>query len=101
MTSYLWPSEDGWPYPDVEGGEEASNDEAFDEDALVLRAAPPHLFDELEPLERRVVTSHYGLDGSPPRTMKQLHTDLGITHAAVRDALAGGLAKLRLQLLVE
>ncbi len=100
MTSYLWPSDDGWPYPDVEG-EEASVDEAFDEDALVLRAAPPHLFDQLEPLERQVVTSHYGLDGSPARTMKQLHADLGLTRTAVREALASGLAKLRSQLLVE
>jgi DNA-directed RNA polymerase sigma subunit (sigma70/sigma32) len=100
MTSYLWPSEDGWPYPDVEG-EEASFDEAFDEDALVLRAAPRHLFDQLEPLERQVVMSHYGLDGSSPRSMKELHGDLGLTRTAVREALAGGLAKLRLQLLVE
>ncbi|HEX3393447.1 MAG TPA: hypothetical protein VHS52_02880 [Acidimicrobiales bacterium] len=100
MSSYLWPNDDGWPYPDVEG-ELASTDEAFDEDLLVLRAAPRHLFDQLEPVELQVVTSHYGLDGSPPRTMKQLHVDLGLTHAAVRDALASGLAKLRLQLLVE
>jgi len=99
MTFYQWPSEDGWPYPDVEG-EEASVDEAFDEDALVLRAAPPHLFEHLDPLESKVVKSHYGL-GTPPRTMKELHTDLGMTRAAVRDTLASGLAKLRLQLLVE
>ncbi len=100
MTSYVWPSDDGWPYPDVEG-EEASVDEAYDEDALVLRAAPPHLFDQLDPFELKVVTAHYGLDGSPPRSMKQLHTDLGLTRAAVRDALASGLAKLRQRLLVE
>ena len=100
MTSYQWPSEDGWPYPDVEG-EQASVDEAYDEDLLVLRAAPPHLFDQLDPLERQVVISHYGLGGSPPRTMKELHTDLGLTRAEVREALAAGLAKLRTQLLVE
>jgi len=100
MTSYVWPSDDGWPYPDVEG-EEASVDEAYDEDALVLRAAPPHLFDQLDPFELQVVTAHYGLDGSPPRSIKQLHTDFGQTRAAVRDALAGGLAKLRQRLLVE
>jgi DNA-directed RNA polymerase sigma subunit (sigma70/sigma32) len=100
MPSYQWPSEDGWPYPDVEGHEPES-DESFDDDALVLRAAPPHLFDHLDPLERQVVTAHYGLDGSPPRSMKQLHTDLGMTRAQVREALAGGLAKLRDRLAVE
>jgi len=100
MTSYLLPSDDGWPYPDVDN-EEVDFDELYDDDALVLRAAPPHLFDPLDPLERRVVTAHYGLDGSPPKSIKQLHTDLGITRAEVRDALAGGLAKLRARLLVE
>lgn len=100
MTSYLWPGEEGWPYPDAEG-EDVAFDELYDEDALALRAAPPHLFDALEPIERRVVTTHYGLDGSPPRSMKELHNDLGMTRAEVRDALAGGLAKLRSRLLVE
>ncbi|MFN2608798.1 MAG: hypothetical protein ABR511_13065 [Acidimicrobiales bacterium] len=100
MTSFLLPSEDGWPYPDVEG-EEVAFDDLYDDDALVLRAAPPHLFDALEPLERRVVTAHYGLDGSPPRSMKELRTDLAMSRAEVREALAGGLAKLRSRLLVE
>jgi DNA-directed RNA polymerase sigma subunit (sigma70/sigma32) len=100
MTSYLWPSDEGWPYPDVEG-EEVAFDELYDDDALTLRAAPPHHFDDLEPLELRVVTAHYGLDGSPPRSMKELHNDLGMTRAAVRDALVAGLGKLRSRLLVE
>jgi DNA-directed RNA polymerase sigma subunit (sigma70/sigma32) len=94
MTSYQWPSEDGWPYPDAEA-EEVDPDAGVDDDALLLKAAPPHLFDGLEPLERQVVTAHYGLDGSPPRSMKELHTELGLTRAQVREALAGGLAKLR------
>lgn len=94
MTSYQWPSEDGWPYPDVEG-HELESDDSLDDDALVLRAAPPHLFDQLDPLERKVVFTHYGLDGSPPRSMKQLHTDLGMTRAQVRETLASALGKLR------
>ncbi|MGI9033140.1 MAG: sigma factor-like helix-turn-helix DNA-binding protein [Acidimicrobiales bacterium] len=100
MTSYLWPSDEGWPYPDGEG-EEVAFDELYDDDALTLRAAPPHLFESLAPLERRVVTAHYGLDGSEPRSMKELHRDLGLTRAEVREALASGLAKLRSRLLVE
>ncbi len=94
MSSYVWPSEDGWPYPDAER-ELADPNAGVDDDALLLRATPPHLFDSLEPLERQVVRAHYGLDGSPPRSMKELHTDLGLTRAEVREALAGGLAKLR------
>ena len=95
--SYLWPNDDGWPYPDT-GADVADPDADVDDDTLLLKAAPPHLFDQLDPLERRVVTAHYGLDGSPPRSMKQLHTDLAITRAEVREALAGGLAKLRTHL---
>lgn len=99
--TYLWPNEDGWPYPDGVAGETADSDAVVDDDAMVLRAAPPHLFDQLDPLERRVVTAHYGLDGSPPRSMKELRADLGVPRAEIREALAGGLAKLRARLLVE
>lgn len=97
MSTFLWPNDDGWPYPDS-AADPIDLDGGIDDDALLLKAAPPHLFDDLEPLERQVVTAHYGLDGSPPRSMKELHTDLGITRAEVREALAGGLAKLRTHL---
>ena len=59
---------------------------------------PPHLFDDLDPLERMVITSRFGLDGAVPRTMKELHNDLGVPRADLRDALGSGLAKLRTQL---
>lgn len=96
-SSYLWPNDDGWPYPD--GADDiASLDGAIDDDALVIRAAPPHLFDALDPMERKVVTAHYGLDGSPPRSMKELHHDLGVPRSELRESLAGGLAKLRTRL---
>ena len=94
MSSYIWPNDDGWPYPDS-AAEFADPDAGADDDALLLKAAPAHMLDRLEPLERHVVTAHYGLDGSPPRSMKELHVDLGLTRAEVRSALASGLAKLR------
>ncbi len=96
--TYLWPNEDGWPYPDGVNPETVDLDQSVDDDALVLRAAPPHLFDDLDPLERRVVRAHYGLDGSPPRSMKELRADLGLPRTEVREALASGLAKLRARL---
>ncbi len=96
--SYLWPNDDGWPYPDAADAELADPEAAVDEDALLLKAAPPHLFDHLEPLERQVVTAHYGLDGAPPKTMKELHVELGMTRAEVRAALVSGLTKLRTHL---
>ena len=96
MRSYLWP-EDGWPYPDSKA-ELPDLDSNIDEDAIVLRGLGPKLFEFLEPLERQVIRAHYGLDGAPPRTMKQLHHEMGLPRAELREALAGGLAKLRASL---
>ena len=97
MSAYVWPDEAGWPYPDAERElPDASGD--VDDDALLLRAAPAHLFDRLEPLERQVIAAHYGLDGTPARTMKQLHHETGLSRADLREALASGLAKLRIAL---
>lgn len=93
MRSYLWP-EDGWPYPDSKA-ELPDLDSNIDEDAMVLRGLGPRLFELLDPLERQVITAHYGLDGSPPRTMKELHHEMGLSRADLREALASGLAKLR------
>ena len=96
MRSYLWP-EDGWPYPDSKA-ELPDLDSNIDEDAIVLRGLGQKLFEFLNPLERQVITAHYGLDGSPPKTMKELHHETGMSRAELRDTLAGGLAKLRASL---
>jgi len=93
MRSFDWPGEDGWAYPDSEK-EPVDPDGWYDDDAVALRASPPRL-DGLDPLERQVIVAHYGIDGSPPRTMKQLHYELNLSRADLRTALAGGLAKLR------
>ena len=98
MSTYVWPSEDGWPYPDPDADadvEVVDPSAGFEDDALLLKATPAHLFDGLDPLERQVVTAHYGLNGKPPRSMKELHHELGLSRAELREALAGGLAKLR------
>ena len=96
MRSYLWP-EDGWPYPDSKA-ELPDLDSNIDEDAIVLRGLGPRLFEFLDPLERDVIQAHYGLNGSPPKTMKELHHEMGLSRAELREALAGGLAKLRASL---
>jgi DNA-directed RNA polymerase sigma subunit (sigma70/sigma32) len=97
MSSYLWPNEDGWPYPDQEG-ERADIDGEMDDDVLMLKAPPPHLFDGLNPLERHVIASRFGIGGAPIVSMKQLHTDLDLPRADVRQALGSGLTKLRARL---
>jgi DNA-directed RNA polymerase sigma subunit (sigma70/sigma32) len=97
MTSFLWPAEDGWPYPDT-APEAIDLDAESDDDLLSLKVPPPHLYDELDPIERRVIRSHYGLDGGPAMSMKQLHYELGMSRADLRDVLGSGLAKLRTHL---
>jgi DNA-directed RNA polymerase sigma subunit (sigma70/sigma32) len=94
MRPYLWP-EDGWPYPDTKRAETVDLDATVDDDAMALRNMGARLFEFLDPLERQVITAHYGLDGTAPRTMKELHHDTGLPRAELREALAAGLAKLR------
>src|SRR5258708_30115499 len=97
MSTY-WPTEDGWPYPDVEQ-EEADLRADVDDDLLSLQGGSPHLFDDLDPLERRVIESRFGLGGAPVRSMKQLQADTGMPRADLREALGSGLGKLRSHLL--
>jgi hypothetical protein len=95
-VSVYWPTDDGWPYHD-EGPELADPDAELDEDLLSLRLPAAHLLDHLDPVEQQVIAAHYGLAG-PPRSMKQLHMDLGMPRAELRAALGSGLAKLRAEL---
>jgi len=96
MSSSVWPSEDGWPYPDTER-ETIDLSSEVDDDALSVRLTPT-LLNSLDPLERVLIASRYGLGGTPIRSMKQLHSDLGLPRDELRSALGSGLAKLRTQL---
>ena len=103
MTAY-WPTEDGWPYADVEG-EEIDLAADADDDLLSLRvelygtaAHPSHLLSELDILEREVISRRFGLQGRGAATMKEIQADLGVPRSELRGALGTGLAKLRTHL---
>ncbi len=99
VSSYSWPGEDGWPYPDPSSStDQPTLDGLLDDDALLLHAASPNLLDDLDPLERRVIRSRFGIDGSPVVSMKQLQGELGLPRAELRLALGSGLDKLRRRL---
>jgi DNA-directed RNA polymerase sigma subunit (sigma70/sigma32) len=98
MSSYLWPNDEGWPYPDSEAEAADVDAAAADDDILALQASPTHLFDHLDPLERKVIMAHYGLAGQNARSMKELHAELGLPRAELRTVLGNGLAKLRTEL---
>lgn len=97
MRTFLWPAEDGWPYPDT-GMEEVDPQSDNDVDLLALTLPTSHVFDGLSHLEREVIESRFGLHGMPVRSMRQLHADLGLPREDLRDAMGSGLAKLRAQL---
>lgn len=97
MRTFLWPAEDGWPYPDT-GPEVADPQGEVDVDLLDIHARSPRLFAALDAVERQVITRHYGLDGAQPCSMKQLHNETGMSRAELREALGSGLGKLRMQL---
>ena len=98
MRSFPWPGDGGWPYPDSDGEvADAAEDlgAGFDDDLMSVHALSAHLFDGLDPLEREVLSARFGLDGSPVRSMKELHRDLGVARSDLRMALGSGLAKVR------
>jgi hypothetical protein len=99
-TFPLFPTDDGWPYPDsatvMLGGIEPMADEEIDLDALELRA-DPHAFDTLSPVEYEALSRRFGLHG-PPESMKQLCHDLGYTHAEAREVLGRAIDKMRTRL---
>ena len=95
MSSY-WATDDGWPYADS-ARELADPDSEVDDDLLNVRVPGSHLLDQLDPLEREVISAHYGLAG-PARSMKELHSELGLPRDELRGALGSGLAKLRARL---
>ncbi len=49
-----------------------------------LERALRRILEKLPAQERRVLTAHYGLDGSPPRTLQQIGNEVGMTRERVR-----------------
>ena len=96
MRSFPWLADEGWPYPDAEL--EVVDPAGDLDDDLLSVMTDAHLFDDLDPLERRVIGARFGLGGTPVRTMKELRTDLGLPREDLRGAMGSGLAKLRAHL---
>jgi hypothetical protein len=95
MATFIWPAEDGWPYPDSD--DRGGWVEGPDDDTLWVTASP-HLFDGLSPLERAVIVGRFGLLGHAPRSVKDLLQETGASRADLRSAMGTGLGKLRTRL---
>jgi DNA-directed RNA polymerase sigma subunit (sigma70/sigma32) len=94
-TLPLFPTDDGWPYPDAAAWEPLVDNE-IDLDELELRV-DRHAFSDLTELEYFAVSHRYGL-GAPACSMKELARELGCSHREARDVLAAALVKLRQRL---
>jgi len=107
-TLPLFPTDDGWPYPDSTfsefgasqlGGFEPVAVDDVDLDLLELRV-DPHAYADLTELEFFAVSWRYGVgDGRVPHSMKELAAELGCTHPEATAVLGGALDKLRRRLL--
>ena len=96
-TLPLFPTDDGWPYPDATGVDLVAD--VPDLDALELLG--PHSFDALTSEERDALFSHFGLRGRHALSMKQLAPALGCTRAEARALLGSAIDKVRVQLMRE
>ncbi|HTL87451.1 MAG TPA: hypothetical protein VL856_19870 [Acidimicrobiia bacterium] len=96
-TLPLFPTDDGWPYPDQIGGELVAD--APDLDALEMLG--PHSFDGLTAPERDALFLHFGLQGCDALSMKLLAPKLGCTRAEAAALVGSAIDKVRVQLLTE
>lgn len=98
----LYPTDDGWPYPDASSmafALEPLDDDQVDLDVLELRV-DPHAYADLTELEYFAVSWRYGVgDAGMPHSMKDLASQLGCNHSEAREVLGGALDKLRRRLL--
>ncbi len=97
-TLPLFPTDDGWPYPDLTSDDAPVwlDESEPDPDALDL-LVDPRVFDDLTPVERIVVRRRFGFDG-PPATTRQLAAELGVPRREVSEILGQGVDKVRVRL---
>jgi DNA-directed RNA polymerase specialized sigma24 family protein len=99
-THPLFPTDEGWPYPDADGAAEAALlsqgstvEQDVDLDALQL-VANIHAFDGLTPMERDALYRRFWRQES----MKDLARSLGCTHAEATAVLGQAVDKVRTRL---
>ena len=96
-TLPLFPTDDGWPYPDSPARELAAD--APDLDGLELLG--PHAFDSLSVDEHTALRFRFGLHGGTPLSMKELAVVLGCSRAEAGVLVGRAIDKVRTQLLQE
>jgi DNA-directed RNA polymerase specialized sigma24 family protein len=100
-THPLFPTDEGWPYPDTDtdaalGGRGYAVEDSIDLDALEL-IANVHAFDGLSTIEREALNRRFW----KCETMKELACSLGCTHAEATAVLGQAVDKVRHRLAPE
>jgi hypothetical protein len=93
-TLPLFPTDDGWPYPEPTGRDFVAD--APDLDALEMLG--PRAFDCLNNTEHDALFWHFGLGGHEAMPMKELAPMLGCTRAEAAAVLGAAIDKLRVEL---
>ncbi|GEM_PF-2070087 len=97
-TLPLFPTDDGWPYPDPTSGVGPDRAEYDEPDPAFLDVlADPRVFADLTAEERTVLRRRFGFDG-PPATLKALAAELGRPRRDVVDLLGRAVDKVRVRL---
>jgi hypothetical protein len=93
----LFPTDDGWPYPDLAGVDPVADVPDFD----ALEMLGPHAYDALTTPERNALFWHFGLRGCTPLSMKQLGPALGCSRTEAVALLGCAIDKVRMHTLSE
>jgi hypothetical protein len=93
-TLPLFPTDDGWPYPDVRRREPAADDPDLDG----LELFGPRAYATLSADERVALERRFGLDGATPCSMKELAARFGCTRAEAATLVGRAIDKMRTEL---
>ncbi len=97
-TLPLFPTDDGWPYPDLTfdlGPDRGEYDEP--DPATLDLLADPNVFGDLTALELTVLRRRFGFDG-PPAPVKALAAEMGVPRREVVEVLGRAVDKVRTRL---
>ncbi len=75
--------------------QEPEHDYCSSEQIATLKELFTGFLGELEPRERRIVVARFGFDGKPPRTFRELGSQMGVCKERIRQIQGRAMEKLR------